>query len=128
MEKNQEHPITMELETGKTIIINEVMITPEILDYLKGWCVYPMELETGKTIMINGAIINAVILKQIKSLQCNGNDRIDDFREAVSDSICQLLCMSEDSAVADTELILRLTRNLSYCREYLEDIRKPANF
>ena len=82
----------------------------------------------NETINFNGAIINSVILKQIKLLQDNGNDRIDVFREAVTDSICQLLCMSEDSAVADTELILRLTRNLSYCREYMEDIRKPSSF
>lgn len=86
-----------------------------------------MVLETGKTIEINGAFINSVILSQIKSLQCNGNDLIDDFREEVSNSICKLLCMSENSEVSDDKDILLLTRNLSYCREYLEDLRKPGD-
>jgi hypothetical protein len=129
MEKNQEITSPILLETGQEILINGVAITPEILDYLKGWRECPRVLEAGKEILINGAIINSVILSQIESLQNNGNDIINDFREVVSDSICQLLCMSEDSEVSGTEKdILLLTRNLSYCREYLEDLRKPVGY
>ena len=37
MEQNQKTTDTMVLETGKTIIINGVVITPEFLEFLKSW-------------------------------------------------------------------------------------------
>lgn len=37
MEQNQKTTDTMVLETGKTIIINGVVITPEFLEFLESW-------------------------------------------------------------------------------------------
>lgn len=37
MEKNQEASNPMVLKTGETILINGVVITPEFLEFIKGW-------------------------------------------------------------------------------------------
>lgn len=91
MKNNQETIRTMVLKSGEKIMINEFPITPETIDYLKGWCEFPMVLETGKTILINGVEITPEFLNFIKSWREEDNAIILEIQNDIADVTSSIL-------------------------------------
>ncbi len=82
-------------------------------------------LQPGETIEINGAIINPVILHQLKKFQADENEIIVGFMETISDSICNLLQLSDCGNQETDSEILFLVRGLSNYRGFINDIKAP---
>jgi len=89
-------------------------------------------LEENQTIEINGAVLTPRLIEQIKELQRNGNISIEYFREYMADAICFIARETVDYSGIDkeerTEILNTLSCNLSYCRDYLIELRRPYDF
>ena len=84
-----------------------------------------MVLEKGKTITINGTVITPDIIDGIRFFQDDENELLIKFREYISDAICGLLQSIDNTRCLEREETIRTVTDLSYCRDYLNRLKKP---
>lgn len=125
MEKNQVPTNTMVLETGKTIEINGVKITPETLDYLKGWCERPRALETGETMLINGVVITPEFLDFIKSWREADNAIIVEIQNDIADATSSILLAMDYVCEDYVQSMLKQIKELNKTRINLKYLMSP---
>lgn len=85
-----------------------------------------MENTIKNHIEIGGAILTPDAIERLKQLQESGNFGITSCREILADSICLLtLLLDHYSHEPTKEKAVRAITDLSYLREYFEELKKP---
>jgi hypothetical protein len=85
-----------------------------------------IEEKTGSAIIVEGVVLTKNAISALKTLQDNDNDMLKECRNNIGDAICYMVQILDVSEMPEfKEKINRAVINLSYVREYIDDLEKP---
>ena len=84
-----------------------------------------MQEKVKTNIEVNGVVLTGEAISRLKELQEYNNDHINVIRNYIADTVCFLGQSFDYFSSADIEKVKRQITNLSYIRDYFNDLRKP---
>lgn len=85
-----------------------------------------LEENSEKATIINGVVLTGKAVNRLKEFQSNNNEIIGSIREYMADAICIMaINMDYSRDKEDQEKLKRTIADLSYVRDYFDDLRKP---
>lgn len=82
-------------------------------------------IEENQTIEINGVVLTPEAIKTLKSIQDFENETIENFREGIANVVCLLAVNLDDFKKEDLVNINGLMTTISFCRDFINDLKKP---
>ena len=76
-------------------------------------------------IEIDGVILTREAIHRLKNFQENGNDNIQSIRDNIADAVCFIGQNLDSVHKDDFQKIQYLITDLSFIRDYFNELRKP---
>ncbi len=76
-------------------------------------------------IEVEGVILTPEVIARLKSFQDNNNDTIQSIRETIADAVCFIGQNLDTVHSDDFTKIQYLITDLSFIRNYFDELRKP---